>query len=138
LRRDEMPLNPQVTLQAFEKLEVDFIGPINPLARRSGARYIITVIEYLTRWVEEEKITYCSSETVAWFLFENVATRFGCPKVIMSNQGTHVLKNTIATLIEEFHIQHQKISLYHPLANGIVEAFNKILENVLTKVCNVG
>jgi hypothetical protein len=42
-RRDEMLLMPQVTLQVFHKWVVDFIGPINPPARRSEARYIISV-----------------------------------------------------------------------------------------------
>ena len=49
--RDEMPLNPQMMLQPFEKWAIDFVGPIQPQGK-TGVRYIITTMEYLTHWVE--------------------------------------------------------------------------------------
>jgi hypothetical protein len=93
-----MPLIQQVTLYVFEKWEIDFVVPINPPVKGSRTRYIITMIEYLTIWEEGAPVKDCSAETVAHFLFEQVITRFGCPTILMSDQGSHFINFTIKSM----------------------------------------
>jgi hypothetical protein len=93
-----MPLAPQLTLQAFEKWENDFVGPINALGKRTRARYIIIATEYLKTWAKTRAIKDFSETTGAQFIFEEIITRFGWTKTLMSNQGTHFINKTIEDL----------------------------------------
>ena len=54
----------------------------------------------------------------------------------MSDHGSHFVNRTVKALTEELQVQHKKSTPYHSQANETVEAFNKILETMLTKVCN--
>ena len=67
-----MPLisvNPSLT---FEIWAINFIGPFPIPAKRTGARYIITTVEYVTKWAEVEPVDSCSSEIDAKFIYENI------------------------------------------------------------------
>ena len=84
----EMPLisiNPSLT---FEIWAIEFIGPFPRPAKRTGARYIITVVEYITKWAEEEPVNTCSSEIAAKFIYENIITIFGCPLTLIRQGNT--------------------------------------------------
>lgn len=125
-----------MTLQPFEKWAIEFVGPIKPQGRKV-ARYIMTMTKYLTRCAEAQPVKDCMAAMATKFLFDNVLTWFGCLKILMSDHVTHFLNETISALTEELHVYHQQNTPYHPQANGTVEEFNKILETVLTKVCNM-
>jgi transposase InsO family protein len=126
-----------LTLQTFEKWAIDFVGPINPPGKRTGTSFIITTTKYLTRWDEERAVKDSSATTVVCFIFVDIITRFGCPNILMSDQGTLFINNTIKALSEEFTVHHQKSTPYHCQANGTVEEFNKNLETTLTNICCV-
>lgn len=55
-QRDELPSHLVRVLQAFQKWDVDFTRPIYPPSHHSHAHYIITSIDYLTRWAEVEPV----------------------------------------------------------------------------------
>jgi len=99
-------LNLKVSLQPFEKWAIDFVGPIQPPGKKTGARYIITATEYLTRWVQAQPVKDCTGVTTTKFLFEYVFTRFWWPKILMSDSGMHFLNEMINALTEEFQVYH--------------------------------
>lgn len=68
-QRDDLPLNPQLSLQPFEKWVIDFVGPIQPPGKKTSAWYIITATKYLTRWAEAQPMTDCIGTTIAKFQF---------------------------------------------------------------------
>ena len=79
-----MRLNPQMTLQPFEKWAIDFVGPIKPQGK-TDARYIITAMEYLTHLANTKLVKDCMDTTVPRFIFEHVLMQFGCTEIFMSD-----------------------------------------------------
>ena len=129
-----IPVNPSLT---FETWAIYFVGPFHKQGKRTGVRYIIIVVEYVTKWAEVEPVPSCTKEVATKFIYENIITRFGCPLTLISDKGSHFINQTIQILLKEFLIDHHKSSAYHPQANEAIESFNKTLTKGLTKICNI-
>ena len=124
LKKNEIPINPRLT---FEISAIYFVGPFPRLGYRKGARYIIIVVEYVTKWEEAD----------TKFIYENIITRFGFLITHISDRGTHFINQTIETIMKENMIDHHEISSYHLQHIGSIESCNKTLAKGLTKTYNI-
>jgi len=111
---DEMPLHPQLVIEPFQFLALDFIGPINPSSNQKT--YILVATEYVTKWVEVEALPRATEDTVIHFLFQ-FFMRYGLPKEIITDGGPQFVGHKIAATLKNHHILHRITSSYHPQAN---------------------
>jgi hypothetical protein len=84
-KRNEMPLQPQISLEPFDKWGMEFIGPIDPPSRKK--RNILVCTDYLTKWAEVKAMKDSTEQNVVAFLQECIFSRFGYPREIVTYQG---------------------------------------------------
>jgi transposase InsO family protein len=134
-KANEMPLQPRIVLEPFEKWAIDFVGPLNPPSHQKA--YILVCTDYVTKWVEARVVTRETEQVVAEFLFEEIFTRYGTPREIVSDGGSQFTSHMIVKLMQKYGVKHRVTTPYHPQANGQVESTNKVLENILTKAVEI-
>ena len=70
---------------------------------------------------------------VARFVENNIICRYGVPQEIIFDNGSH-FKGEVRTILELYNIDHHKYLLDKPQTNGIVEAANRNVKNILAKM----
>ena len=95
-RRNMMPLNPILVIDLFYVWGIDFMGPF-PMS--FGYSYILVGVDYVCKWVEAILCKHNDHRVVLKFLKENIFSRFGVPKAIISDEGTHFCNKPFETLL---------------------------------------
>ena len=90
----EMPLHVSLSLVPFEKWEIDYVREIHPHSSKKMA-YIVVATEYLTKWAEAKAVKIDTVAHTATFMYENIISRFGVPKILVSNRESHFLNSLI-------------------------------------------
>ena len=77
------------------------------------------------------------NKVVIMFLKENIFLRFGTPRAIISDNGTHFSNRSFEALLWKYGITHKLFTPYHPKTSGLVEVSNRqikiILENTMSQ-----
>ncbi|RVW63656.1 Pro-Pol polyprotein [Vitis vinifera] len=133
-RRNMMPLNPILIVDVFDVWGIDFMGPF-PMS--FGHSYILVGVDYVSKWVEAIPCRSNDHKVVLKFLKDNIFARFGVPKAIISDGGTHFCNKPFETLLAKYGVKHKVATPYHPQTSGQVELANREIKNILMKVVNV-
>ncbi len=89
---------------------------------------------YVTKWVETKALRTNTIAITTNFLYECILTRFGCPLIIVTNQGVHFINDANKYLIDHFLMKHVSSTIYYLQRNGKVESINKVFGTLLTKL----
>ncbi|GJW68245.1 reverse transcriptase domain-containing protein [Tanacetum coccineum] len=90
-------------------LTQDFIGPqstkmpmkfMGPFPSSRGNKYILVVVDYLSKWFEAKALPTNDARVVVKFL-KSLFARFGTPRAIISDHGTHFCNDKFAKVMSK-------------------------------------
>ncbi|GJV40380.1 reverse transcriptase domain-containing protein [Tanacetum coccineum] len=128
-QRDEMPQNSIQVCEIFDVWGIDFMGPF-PSSR--GNKYILVAVDYLSKWVEAKALPTNDARVVCKFL-KSLFARFGAPRAIISDRGTHFCNDQFAKVMLKYGVTHRLSTAYHPQTSGQVEVSNHGLKRILER-----
>ncbi|GJT21390.1 reverse transcriptase domain-containing protein [Tanacetum coccineum] len=127
--RDEMPQNAIQVCEIFDVWGIDFMGPF-PSSR--GNKYILVAVDYLSKWVEAKALPTNDARVVVKFL-KSLFSRFGAPRAIISDRGTHFCNDKFDKVMSKYGVTHRLSTPYHPQTSGQVEVTNRGLKRILER-----
>ncbi|XP_054272890.1 uncharacterized protein K02A2.6-like [Macrosteles quadrilineatus] len=110
----EMPLfSWPVPGEVWSRIHIDFAGPF------MGKMWLI-VVDARSKWLEVFPMSSTSTKSTIKAL-EELFSRFGYPRVIVSDNGPQLTSYEFQTFCKSLNIKHARITPYHPKSNGLAE-----------------
>ena len=79
-----------------------------------GNLYILLAVDFVSKWVEVAACPKNYGNTVLGFLQRNILSKFGTPRTIISDGGSHFANKVFEKLMSRYGIKHIMSLAYHP------------------------
>jgi len=130
--RQQVAIMPHYVGKPMQDIAIDIIGP-GPVTP-NGNRYILSIIDLVTRWAEAIPMKTMSGDEIAYHLQREWCSRYGIPKSVLSDQGQDLIAGVMKKLMKLYQVKWKVSTPEHPQSNGLVERFNKSIQLILTKL----
>ena len=110
---------------------------MSPFPSSYGNKYIILAVDYVFKWVEANPTITCDAKVVLRFIRSNIFSRFGTPRAVISDEGSHLCNKLFASLLAKYGVKHWVTLAYHPQSNGQVEVSNREIKKILEKTVSM-
>jgi len=106
-------MQPFRNCQPWETVTTDLAGPLPRSSK--GNSYLVVFQDRFTKWVQCRATAKAASQA----LHEEVLMRFGCPKTVISYNGTQFTGKLFRGLLKEMGINHRLTAPYTPQENPV-------------------
>ena len=109
-KRDEPPMNPIMEVELFELWGMNFMGPF---PSSFSHMYILLAVDYVSKWVEAIPTHTNDASVVVKFLRNHIFTRFGTPRALITDGGTHFCNNLVDKVLQKYGVRielHSRIT----------------------------
>ena len=112
----------------FGSLHLDLVGPLPELR---GMRYLMTIVDRYSRWLEAIPIPDISAKTCARAFLLHWVARYGVPGDVVADLGAQFTSSLWRRLHELLGIKCMNTTAYHPATNGVVEQLHRQVKAAL-------
>nr|GEW44803.1 hypothetical protein [Tanacetum cinerariifolium] len=119
--------------EAIDILKACHSGPTEgSFSSSRGNKYILVAVDYLSKWVKAKALPTNDARVVCKFL-KNLFARFGVPRAIISDRGTHFCNDQFTKVMQKYGVTHRLATPYHSQTSGQVEVSNRGLKPILER-----
>nr|GEY87095.1 hypothetical protein [Tanacetum cinerariifolium] len=125
---DPKEINETFPLESLNKIAHK--DPSTPCSK--GNKYILVAVDYLSKWIEAKALPTSDARVVVKFL-KSLFSRFGTPKAIIGDRGTHFCNDQFSRVMAKYEFTHRLSTANHPQTSGQVEVTNHRLKRILER-----
>ena len=108
---------------------------MGPFPSSRGNKYILVAVDYVSKWAEAQALPTNDARVVVKFL-KKLFSRFGIPKALISDRGTHFANSLMEKALQKYGVNHRFATPYHPQTSGQTEVTNRALKRILERSVN--